>query len=191
MAMRPSTGRCLATIVAAALALLPSMGWAAESRWACDRATGRWLFGGYYDVESAPGFDPSSMDVYTFPDADPHPDPILTRCDPVLKRRLATSTERTAAQGPKPKEFRRGLASVFGRSVDRMLAVIERYPAFGIVYAMLLQPEPMTLDQQALFARIAVAIKAKIGTPQEVLTAGEYAALQALAEDQGMGALVP
>jgi hypothetical protein len=66
----------------------------AAAKWVYDLASGRFLYGGYYE----PSYDPATQGIAEFPDADPNPDVEHERFDatsPTL-RRLATTEELTA-----------------------------------------------------------------------------------------------
>lgn len=89
-----------------------------------------------------------------------------------------------------PRALRAALPQVFGGSVARMHAVIERFPPLSVVYTML-GDTTLSPDAEGFIAQTTATLKARIGQPTELLTASEYAALKTAADAAGLGALVP
>ena len=92
------------------------------------------------------------------------------------------------AQGP--RALRTALPQVFGGSVARMHAVIERYSPLAVVYSILSEPT-LSLPAQAFISQTAAVIKSRIGLATEVLTQAEYDARKAAAAAAGLAELVP
>jgi hypothetical protein len=68
----------------------------AVSKWVYELATGRFLYGGFYE----PTFDPDTQGVAEFDDANPNPDTVRERYDATAEtlRRPATDEELDVAQ---------------------------------------------------------------------------------------------
>lgn len=106
---------------------------------------------------------------------------------------IAVTAAPIKAPLPAADAFRQSLGSIFAGTAaqkrQRWFNVLETMPALGGVLAVL--RGGLTDDGKATLFEATTRIKGKIGLPTEVLTATEYDALKALADQHGLGAWVP